>query len=190
VKRRRSLTHIGGAVETTGQKDVAAVLAEALDVAPSQEPRGDQRGDSPRSERDDPDRFHVHGFHSYPARMHPATASRLVRGLSAEGATVLDPFCGSGTVLVEGMIAGRRMIGTDLNPLAVRLAGLKTSPRTATERDLLVAMASPRSPTSGGCAGRGPRSGTRRRTWRPSPRTCCSSSTRCAPASSTWATPR
>jgi hypothetical protein len=141
VKRRRSLTHIGGAVEKTGQKDVAEILAQALDVAPSQEPRGDQRGDAPVHDRDDPDRAHVHGFHSYPARMHPGTAARLVRGLSSEGAAVLDPFCGSGTVLVEGMIAGRRMIGTDLNPLAFRLASLKTSPRTATERDLLVALA-------------------------------------------------
>jgi hypothetical protein len=141
VKRRRSLTHIGGAVEKTGQKDVAEILAQALDVAPAQEPRGDQRGDAPVHDRDDPDRAHVHGFHSYPARMHPGTAARLVRGLSSEGAAVLDPFCGSGTVLVEGMIAGRRMIGTDLNPLAFRLASLKTSPRTATERDLLVALA-------------------------------------------------
>ncbi len=141
MKRRRSLTHIGGAVEKTGQKDVAEILAQALDVAPSQEPRGDQRGDAPVHDRDDPDRAHVHGFHSYPARMHPGTAARLVRGLSSEGAAVLDPFCGSGTVLVEGMIAGRRMIGTDLNPLAFRLASLKTSPRTATERDLLVALA-------------------------------------------------
>jgi methylase of polypeptide subunit release factors len=142
MKRRRSLTHIGGAVQTTGQRDVAEILGAALDVAPAQEPKGDQRGaaDS-RDDRDDPDRAHVHGFHAYPARMHPATAARLVRGLSGEGATVLDPFCGSGTVLVEGMIAGRRMIGTDLNPIAVRLASLKTSPRTATERDLLVAMA-------------------------------------------------
>jgi hypothetical protein len=141
VKRRRSLTHIGGAVEKTGQREVAEILAGALDVAPSQEPRGDQRGEATRNDKDDPDRAHVHGFHSYPARMHPATAARMVRGLSGEGATVLDPFCGSGTVLVEGMIAGRKMIGTDLNPLAVRLASLKTSPRTATERDLLVAMA-------------------------------------------------
>ncbi len=141
MKRRRSLTHIGGAVEKTGQKDVAEILAQALDVAPAQEPRGDQRGDAPVHDRDDPDRAHVHGFHSYPARMHPGTAARLVRGLSSEGAAVLDPFCGSGTVLVEGMIAGRRMIGTDLNPLAFRLASLKTSPRTATERDLLVALA-------------------------------------------------
>ena len=142
MKRRRSLTHVGGAVQTTGQKDVAEILGASLDVAPAQEPRGDRRGEGARNDdRDDPDRTHVHGFHSYPARMHPATAARLVRGLSAEGATVLDPFCGSGTVLVEGMIAGRRMIGTDLNPIAVRLASLKTSPRTATERDLLVAMA-------------------------------------------------
>lgn len=142
MKRRRSLTHIGGPVERQGHPETSAILAGALDVAPAQEPRGDDRGDgNTRDDRDDPDRAHVHGFHSYPARMHPATAARLVRGLSAPGSTVLDPFCGSGTVLVEGMIAGRRMVGTDLNPIAVRLASLKTSPRTATERDLLMAMA-------------------------------------------------
>ncbi len=142
MKRRRSLTHIGGAVERTGDKETSAILGEALDVAPAQEPKGDDRGDgNTRDDQDDPDRAHVHGFHAYPARMHPATAARLVRGLSAAGATVLDPFFGSGTVLVEGMIAGRRMIGTDLNPIAVRLASLKTSPRSATERDLLMAMA-------------------------------------------------
>jgi len=59
--------------------------------------------------------------------MHPATAGHLVRTLSAPNATVLDPFCGSGTVLVEAMLAGRRAVGTDLNPLAVRLARLKTT---------------------------------------------------------------
>jgi hypothetical protein len=50
-----------------------------------------------------------------------------VAAVSAPGATVLDPFCGSGTVLVEALIAGRRAIGTDLNPLAVMLARTKTS---------------------------------------------------------------
>jgi SAM-dependent methyltransferase len=60
--------------------------------------------------------------------MHPVTAARLARVVTAaEGATVLDPFCGSGTVLVEAMVAGRRAVGRDLNPLAVRLASLKTS---------------------------------------------------------------
>ncbi|MGA3123317.1 MAG: DNA methyltransferase [Polyangiaceae bacterium] len=114
-KQRRSLTHVGGAVATWGDPDVAATLAQALDVRPSSGPA------------EDSDRAHVHGFHTYPARMHPTTASRLVRTLSSEGATVLDPFCGSGTVLIEAMLHSRRAIGTDLNPLAVRLARLKTT---------------------------------------------------------------
>src|SRR5574338_853686 len=39
---------------------------------------------------------------------------------------ILDPFCGSGTVLVEARAAGLRTIGTDLNPLAVLIARAKT----------------------------------------------------------------
>jgi hypothetical protein len=135
MKRRRSLTHVGGATETAGDAEVAAKLAAALDVAPAPEPSG-----SAGAEADDPDRTHVHGFHTYPARMHPVTAARLVEAVSAPAATILDPFCGSGTVLVEAMIAGRRAIGTDLNPLAVLLARLKTSaPDEATAADLVAA---------------------------------------------------
>jgi len=137
TRRRRSLTHVGGEVETAGNREIAAALRSALDVAPAAEPRG-ERGEAAV---DDPDRAHVHGFHTYPARMHPATAARLVTALSPAGATVLDPFCGSGTVLVEAMIAGRRAVGTDLNPLAVRLARLKTAPRDAAARDAIVSAA-------------------------------------------------
>jgi hypothetical protein len=54
---------------------------------------------------------------------------------------VLDPFCGSGTVLVEAMIAGRAAVGTDLNPLAVRLAQCKTRPRSPAELARLVQSA-------------------------------------------------
>jgi hypothetical protein len=129
---RRSLTHVGGEVEAVGHREVAAALAASLDVAPANPETADADG---------ADRLHVHGFHTYPARMHPATASRLVVALSAPGATVLDPFCGSGTVLVEAMLAGRRAVGTDLNPLAVRLAALKTTPRDAAWRGALVAEA-------------------------------------------------
>jgi len=134
MKRRRSLTHIGGEIQRHGQKEAAAALAEAIDVAPSQEPRGG-------ATEDDPDRSHVHGFHSYPARMHPATAARLVRAVCGEGQTLLDPFCGSGTVLVEAMIAGRRAVGTDLNPLAVRLAKLKTARTDAATREAILVSA-------------------------------------------------
>jgi DNA modification methylase len=70
----------------------------------------------------------IHGVHSYPARMHPAVARRaLERFAPGPGATLLDPFCGSGTTLVEGMAAGWRCLGSDLNPLALDLARVKCS---------------------------------------------------------------
>lgn len=71
----------------------------------------------------------THGFHSYPARMHPAVARELLNSFAGAGQRVLDPFCGSGTVLVEAMCAGWRPLGSDLNPLALALTRVKTQRR-------------------------------------------------------------
>jgi hypothetical protein len=128
-RKRRSLTHVGGAIETAGDAHEAKRLAHALDVAPSLD------------DADDISRAHVHGFHTYPARMHPETAARLVRAFVPAGGRVLDPFCGSGTVLVESLILGRSSVGVDLNPLAVRLARCKSRPRTGTELERLAGRA-------------------------------------------------
>lgn len=114
--RRRSLTNVGGTVETSGDRRMAEILAHAIDVTPSEDEGAE-------------DRAHVHGFHAYPARAHPVTARRLVEELVPEGGVVLDPFCGSGTVLVEAMLANRAAVGSDLNPIAVMLARAKTYPR-------------------------------------------------------------
>jgi hypothetical protein len=73
--------------------------------------------------------------------MHPMTAARLIRGLSDDGDTLLDPFCGSGTVLVEAMIAARQAVGVDISPLAARLARLKTTPRDARAREAILVAA-------------------------------------------------
>lgn len=70
----------------------------------------------------------THPFHSYPARLHPATARVLVELIApgAGGAPLVDPFCGSGTSLVEARAAGAPAIGVDLNPLAVLVARART----------------------------------------------------------------
>ncbi|AUX47147.1 hypothetical protein SOCE26_086590 [Sorangium cellulosum] len=127
-QERRALTNVGGETLLEGDPADAALLARALDVPSS-------------SAAEEAARAHVHGFHSYPARMHPDTARRLIEGLSRPGERVLDPFCGSGTVLVEARLAGRAAIGVDANPLAVRLARLKVQGSTPGERERLVAGA-------------------------------------------------
>jgi hypothetical protein len=108
--RRTALSQLGGAVELWGDGALADVLRDAFEVTATE-----------TAELAD-----VHGFHSYPARMHPDTAARLIARLSSTGETVLDPFCGSGTVLVEARRAGRRGLGYDVNPLSRELSWLKT----------------------------------------------------------------
>lgn len=120
-RERRPLSHVGGKVSCTGPAtELFPTIEWALKVS----------SDS-NSVRD-----HVHGFHSYPARLHPVTARRLIEKLSQPGNTVLDPFCGSGTVLVEGQLQGRHTIGVDLNPLACELARFKTERTTPGKRAL------------------------------------------------------
>lgn len=88
----------------------------------------------------------THELHTYPARLHPATARRLVSlaldqtagGVPAsELPAILDPFCGSGTVLVEARHAGARALGVDANPLAVLIARAKTWTVPAERREQL-----------------------------------------------------
>jgi DNA modification methylase len=69
----------------------------------------------------------THGFHSYAGRMHPSTARAAIAALTKPGHRVLDPFCGSGTVLVEAMASGRLATGVDASPLAVLIAKVRST---------------------------------------------------------------
>ena len=72
----------------------------------------------------------THLLHPYPAKllMHIPFFFLANSILSREGDVVADPFCGSGTVLLESQLAGRRAVGADSNPLARLLTAVKTSP--------------------------------------------------------------
>lgn len=70
---------------------------------------------------------HTHCYHIYPAMMIPQVARRLIRLYGRSEGALLDPFCGSGTSLVEARLAGMHAIGVDLNPFAVFLARAKTT---------------------------------------------------------------
>ncbi len=122
---------------TRGDAAMGSALAEALDVASSVEGSVDPSQGAPLGELEA--RAHVHGFHTYPARMHPLTARRLVLALSRRGEAVLDPFCGSGTVLVEARLEGRVALGSDVNPLAIALARRKVAPASPAHREALLA---------------------------------------------------
>ena len=120
---RRALSGLqGGPITRSGDPTTSALLAAALDVV------GGELVE------------HTHAFHSYPARFHPLLPRRLLEA-RPKARRVLDPFVGSGTTLVEAVVAGRRASGGDVNPLAVALARFKSTPADAHRRGLLAAAA-------------------------------------------------
>ncbi len=70
---------------------------------------------------------YTHGFHTYPAMMIPQIAKKLISDFGVNSSTLLDPYCGTGTSLVEANVAGINAIGFDLNPLARLIAKVKTT---------------------------------------------------------------
>lgn len=68
----------------------------------------------------------VYGIHKYPAMLHFKLVEKLVKEFSSEGDLVYDPFCGSGVSLNVSIREGRPSIGTDINPLAVLIAKVRS----------------------------------------------------------------
>jgi SAM-dependent methyltransferase len=77
-------------------------------------------------------------IHPFPARMAPDLAFEKLRKVSKR-AVVLDPMAGSGTVLRQAIDLGLRARGFDLDPLAVLMSKVWTTPvkDSAIERCLL-----------------------------------------------------
>lgn len=69
----------------------------------------------------------THCFHPYPAMMIPQVARRILDNYANKSRVLFDPYCGTGTSLVEANLRGMNAIGTDINPLARLIASTKTT---------------------------------------------------------------
>ena len=70
----------------------------------------------------------IEGVHPYPAKFISEIPRALISHLPLpRNSAVLDPFCGSGSSLVESQRLGIPAVGIDLNPLACLMSRVKTS---------------------------------------------------------------
>lgn len=73
-------------------------------------------------------RYGYHNLHEYRGKFFPQLVKSLINISGApKGGVLFDPFCGSGTTVVEGLAAGMNSIGCDLNPLSILITEAKSS---------------------------------------------------------------
>ncbi len=70
----------------------------------------------------------THGILIYPAKFIPQIPQFCIQQFSQPTDTILDPFCGSGSSLLEAQLLHRNAIGIDINPLAQLISKVKTTP--------------------------------------------------------------
>lgn len=82
--------------------------------------------------KEDAERDYVHSLFAYPAMMVPKMQREILDVFAThlnreKPLTIFDPFMGSGTIMVEGMLRGYNIIGVDINPLAYLVVKTKTT---------------------------------------------------------------
>ena len=88
-------------------------------------------------------RYGPHGIHEYRGKFFPQLVRALINiSETPQRGIVADPMCGSGTTLVEAVLANRLGIGLDLNPFSSLLAETKCSLLKADPDELMEAFRS------------------------------------------------
>ncbi|PXF56378.1 MAG: hypothetical protein C4B59_16995 [Candidatus Methanogaster sp.] len=82
-----------------------------------------QEKDLPERERTK----HVHRLHPYLGKFIPQLVEIFLRKYFTSGQIVLDPFCGSGTTLVQANELGINAVGCDVSSFNVLLCRVKTA---------------------------------------------------------------
>jgi site-specific DNA-methyltransferase (cytosine-N4-specific) len=62
-------------------------------------------------------KYLAHSFHEYIGRFYPQIVRALINAYGDDKGTILDPFSGSGTTVIESMLMSIPVIGIELNPL-------------------------------------------------------------------------
>jgi len=70
---------------------------------------------------------HVHRLHPYLGKFIPQLVEIFLRKYFVPGQTVLDPFCGSGTTLVQANELGINAVGCDVSAFNILLCRVKTA---------------------------------------------------------------
>lgn len=75
----------------------------------------------------------THGFFKYPCKFIPHIPRWAIKKYLKQKDNLLDPFCGSGTSLVEGVLHGKQSYGIEIDAYGRLLAEVKTTPFTKKE---------------------------------------------------------
>lgn len=70
----------------------------------------------------------THDLHAFPAKFPPQLPRKFIEALTAPGEVVLDPMAGSGTTVLEAFLTGRYPVAVDIDPLALHVCRVKTTP--------------------------------------------------------------
>lgn len=83
-------------------------------------------------------RYLTHSFHEYKGRFYPQLAKAFMNYAGVKKSdTILDPFCGCGTTLVESFLYGVDAVGVDINPIAFILTKAKVKSLLLKRNDLV-----------------------------------------------------
>ena len=124
---RGSLVCVGSRDVLREARNLAFWHSITLDGANGEVPTVQRLLEDPNNGKRKHSTYVTHGLHRYKGKFYPQLAKALLNlsHIRAEGSLIVDPFGGSGTVLLESVLSGQDAVSIDCNPLATAVARSK-----------------------------------------------------------------